>query len=342
MNIRTIYVSYIPASTKYREDSRLPSCHNRITMRLITRLFPLWAVFFALVSVYAPPLFKPILPHVTLLLGIVMFAMGITLTPADFRRVARRPAPVAAGIGLHYLIMPLAAWGLAKAFGMPPQLAVGMVLVGSVASGTASTVMVYLAGGDVALSVTISAVSTLVGVIATPLLVRLYVAAGISVPVLDMLASIAKIVLVPVALGVAVNRLAPHRIRRIEPALPLVSMAAIILIIAAVVSATAPSLATAGPLVLAAVILHNAIGLAGGYFGGKLLGFDESVCRTLALETGMQNSGLAAALAKLYFSPLAALPGAIFSIWHNISGSLLAGHWHGRPATVNVSRQPAE
>jgi BASS family bile acid:Na+ symporter len=311
-------------------------------MRLITRLFPLWAVLVALAGFLSPPLFKPVLPHVTLLLGIVMFAMGMTLTPADFRRVARQPAPVAAGIGLHYLIMPLAAWAIAKAFGMPPQLAMGMLLVGSVASGTSSTVMVYLAGGDVALSVTISAVSTIVGVVATPLLVKLYADAGISVPVLGMLESIARIVLVPVALGVLVNRLAQNQMHRIEPFLPLVSMAAIIVIIAAVVAASAGSIAAIGPLVLAAVILHNAIGLAGGYFGGKLLGFNESICRTLALETGMQNSGLAATLGKLYFSPLAALPGAIFSIWHNLSGSLLAGHWHGRHGSGSVSEQLAE
>jgi BASS family bile acid:Na+ symporter len=310
-------------------------------MRLVTRLFPLWALLFALAAFLAPPVFKPILPHVTLLLGIIMFAMGVTLTPADFRRVARQPAPVAAGIVLHYLIMPLAAWLIAKALNMPPQLAVGMVLVGSVASGTSSTVMVYLAGGDVALSVTISAVSTLVGVVATPLLVRLYVEAGITVHVLELLESIVRIVLVPVALGVAVNVLARRIVRRVEPVLPLISMVAILLIIAAVVAATAHSIAAVGPLVLVAVILHNAIGLAGGYFGGKLLGFDESTCRTLALETGMQNSGLAATLGKLYFSPMAALPGAIFSVWHNLSGSLLAGYWNGRQPRAESARGPS-
>ena len=268
--------------------------------------------------------------------------MGVTLTPADFRRVARKPAPVAAGIALHYLIMPLAAWLIARALQMPPQLAVGMVLVGSVASGTSSTVMVYLAGGDVALSVSISAISTLVGVVATPLLVRLYAEAGIAVHVLALLESIVRIVLVPVALGVAVNVVAHRAVRRVEPLLPLVSMAAILLIIAAVVAATAHSIAAVGPLVLLAVILHNATGLAGGYFGGKLLGFDESTCRTLALETGMQNSGLAATLGKLYFSPLAALPGAIFSVWHNLSGSLLAGYWNGRrPRADETTRSPA-
>jgi len=190
--------------------------------------------------------------------------------------------------------------------------------------------MVYLAGGDVALSVTISAVSTLVGVIATPLLVRLYVSHGIEVNTLGLLLSIVRIVLIPVALGVVVNVLVHGLVRRVEPILPLVSMVSILLIIAAVVSGTAGAIASVGPIVLLAVVLHNATGYLGGYWGGRLLGFDESVCRTLAFEVGMQNSGLAATLGKLYFTPLAALPGAIFSVWHNISGSLLAGYWNGR------------
>lgn len=306
-------------------------------MRFVTRLFPLWALLFAVAAFFAPADFKPILPHVTLLLGIIMFAMGVTLTPADFRRVARQPAPIMAGIVLHYLIMPLAAFLIAKILGLSPQLSVGMILVGSVASGTSSTVMVYLAGGDVALSVTISAVSTLVGVIATPLLVRLYVSHGIEVNTLGLLLSIVRIVLIPVALGVAVNVLAHRLVRRIEPVLPLISMAAIVLIIAAVVAATADSIASVGPIVLLAVILHNGIGLAGGYWGGRLLGFDESICRTLALEVGMQNSGLAATLGKLYFSPMAALPGAIFSVWHNLSGSIIAGYWNGRQPEARKS-----
>ncbi|WP_026440499.1 ketopantoate/pantoate/pantothenate transporter PanS [Acidocella facilis] len=301
-------------------------------MRAVTRLFPLWAILIAAAAFLAPSSFTPILPWVTLLLGLIMFAMGVTLTPADFRRVAQKPGPVLAGLGLHYLIMPLAAFIIAKLLGLPPQLAIGMILVGSVASGTSSTVMVYLAGGDVALSVTISAVSTLVGVVATPLLVQLYATHGIQVNVMGLLISIVKIVLVPVALGVAVNVLAHRLVRRVEPVLPLFSMVAILLIIAAVVAGTAHAIAAVGPIVLLAVVLHNGTGYLGGYWGGRLLGFDESVCRTLAFEVGMQNSGLAATLGKLYFTPLAALPGAIFSVWHNISGSLLAGYWSARRA----------
>ncbi len=298
----------------------------------MTRFFPLWTVLAAVAAYLAPALFKPLGPFVAGLLAAVMFAMGVSLSPADFARVAVRPGPVLAGLGLHYLIMPLAAFAIAHALGMPPDLATGMILVGSVASGTSSTVMVYLSGGDVALSVTISALSTVVGVVATPLLTRLYVSADVAVDTGGLLLGIVEIVALPVALGLAVNWLAGRAVRAAEPLLPVVSVAAVLLIIAAVVAGARASLAAVGPVVILGVVGHNGVGLLGGYWGGRLLGFEEGVCRTLALEVGMQNSGLAATLGRLYFSPLAALPGAIFSVWHNLSGSLLAGFWARRPA----------
>jgi len=264
----------------------------------ITRLFPLWALLLSVLAYYTPATFTGIGPWVTTLLMLIMFGMGVHLKIDDFKRVLSRPAPVAAGIFLHYLVMPLAAWLLAMAFKMPPDLSAGMVLVGSVASGTASNVMIYLAKGDVALSVTISSVSTLVGVIATPLLTRLYVDAHIQVDVMGMLLSILQIVVIPIALGLVIHHLFPRVVNAVEPYLPAFSMVCILAIISAVVAGSA---------------------------------FDESTCRTLAIEVGMQNSGLAAALGKIYFSPLAALPGALFSVWHNLSGSLLAGYWSGKP-----------
>jgi bile acid:Na+ symporter, BASS family len=220
---------------------------------------------------------------------------------------------------------------------MPPDLQVGMILVGSVASGTASTLMVYLARGDVALSVTIAVFSNLVGVLATPFLVRLYVSADIAVDTKGLLISIVQIVLVPIALGVLCNRLVPRLVRAAEPALPGVAVLSILAIIGAVVAGTQSTIATVAPVVILGVVLHNGMGLLGGYWGGRLLGFDESICRTLALEVGMQNSGLAATLGRLYFSPLAALPGALFSAWHNLSGSVLAGFWARRPLSEPVS-----
>jgi bile acid:Na+ symporter, BASS family len=315
-------------------------------MSSVTRLFPLWAVLISVAAYFAPGVFLPLGGWVTDLLALIMFAMGVTLRFADFRRVLTRPAPVIAGLGLHYLIMPLAAWLIAKLLHMPPELAAGMILVGSVASGTSSTVMVYLSGGDVALSVTISALSTVVGIVATPLLTRLYVSTDIAVNVGGLLWSIVQIVAIPVVLGLVLNHLLHRLVRVIEPALPLVSMLSILAIIAAVVAGTQGSIATVGPLVMVGVVLHNGLGLLGGYWGGRLLGFDETVCRTLALEVGMQNSGLAATLGKLYFSPLAALPGALFSVWHNLSGSLIAGFWANRPiapapVAAEEARSPA-
>ncbi|QHM72786.1 ketopantoate/pantoate/pantothenate transporter PanS [Mixta intestinalis] len=297
----------------------------------ITRLFPVWAVLLSAAACYSPGTFLGIGPWVSYLLMIIMFAMGVTLHINDFKRVLVRPAPVIAGTFLHYLVMPLAAWLLAKLFQMPPDLAAGMILVGSVASGTASNVMIYLAKGDVALSVTISSVSALVGVFATPLLTRLYVDTHIEVDVMGMLLSIIKIVVIPIGLGLIIHHSMNSLVKRIEPWLPAFSMIAILLIISAVVAGSQGFIGSVGLVTIVAVMLHNATGLLGGYWGGKLFGFDESTCRTLALEVGMQNSGLAATLGKLYFSPLAALPGALFSVWHNLSGSLLAGYWSGKP-----------
>ncbi|WP_194253757.1 ketopantoate/pantoate/pantothenate transporter PanS [Gluconobacter cerevisiae] len=298
---------------------------------VVMRLFPLWAIVVSGLALLLPQAFLTLVPVITPLLAFVMFTMGVSLTPADFGRILRRPAPVLAGVGLHYLVMPLAAWGIAHLLGLSPALMTGMVLVGCVSSGTASNVMIYLSRGDVALSVSISAFSTLVGIVATPLLVRFYVSAGVAVDSWALFRSIVTMVALPVLAGVVINTFWHRAVRRVEPALPLVAMVSILLIIGAIVAGVGPSLREAGPIMLLAVILHNGIGLLGGYWGGRLLGFDESVCRTLALEVGMQNSGLAATLGRLYFSPLAALPGAVFSVWHNVSGSILASLWASRP-----------
>lgn len=299
---------------------------------MITRLFPVWAVLFSGAALVWPTVFTSYGWAVTSLLAFIMVTMGVTLTPGDFLRIARKPKAVIAGIGLHYLVMPLAAWLIATMLSMPEDLKTGMVLVGCVASGTASNVIIYLAGGDVALSVSISMVSTLVGIVATPLLTRLYLSADVAVDSWGLFRSLLMIVALPLVGGLAINTCFHKTVRWIEPVLPVVAMLSILLIIASIVASVKPSLAAVGPLVLVGVILHNATGLLGGYWGGRLLGFDEVVCQTLAIEVGMQNSGLAATLGRLYFAPLAALPGVIFSIWHNISGSILAGYWNAHPA----------
>ena len=297
----------------------------------LTRLFPLWAILCAIVAYFSPNVFLPVSPYTSQLLMFVMFTMGVTLSIDDFKRVVTKPKAVIICTLLHYIVMPVTALILSKLFTMRPELLVGMVLVGSVASGTASNVMIYLAKGDVALSVTISSVSTLVGVVVTPILTLLLVGTTVEVPVWKMLVHIIQIVLIPIVLGLMVHHFLYSVVKKCERFLPLLSMLCILLIICIVVAGSHDRIAQVGITVIFAVIIHNGIGLLGGYWGGRLFGFDESTCRTMSLEVGMQNSALAATLGNTYFSALSALPAAVFSVWHNISGSLLAGYWQGKP-----------
>jgi len=317
-------------------------------LQRINVLFPLWAILLAVAAFLVPEFFTASmvfgkapdawvigLPQMILpLLAIIMFCMGLTLTPADFARVLREPHKILFGIFLQFLMMPFTAWAIAQAMGLPPDLAVGVVVVGSVAGGTASNVITYLAGGRVALSITMTLVSTLLSVVMTPLLTEFYAGRTLDVPVRAMMLSIAQIVVMPVISGVVCNRLLRDKLHGKERWLALLSMLCIVLVIATIVAQNSAYLLTSGALVTLAVVIHNLTGLAVGYFGARLLGFDERDARTVAIEVGMQNSGLAAVLAAKYFGASAALPGAIFSIWHNISGSLLAGYWARRDAAV--------
>lgn len=304
-------------------------------LKQFNQMFPIWALLLATLAYFQPQLFIGLgdLPFITLgelifyLLALIMFFMGLTLKPTDFIRVFTQPHKVLIGTGIQFIVMPLAAFIISKALLLSPELTAGMVLVGATAGGTSSNVITYLAGGKVALSITMTLVSTLVAIVATPLLVELYVGQTLDVPVANMMQDIAKIVVIPVVLGVAVNLLLGRRLGKAGNALATGSMLCILLVIAIVVSLNAGRIATLGPLLALAVMLHNLVGFAAGYFGAKLLKCDERECRTIAIEVGMQNSGLAAGLAAKYFGAASALPGAIFSVWHNISGALLAGHW---------------
>jgi BASS family bile acid:Na+ symporter len=292
-----------------------------------TALFPLWAVLASAVALVAPAPLAALKPTIVPLLGLVMFGMGMTLNWNSFAEALRRPGTLVLGAALQFLVMPLAAYAVAALLGLPAMLATGLILVGSCPGGTASNVVCYLARGDVALSITLTTVSTLLAIAATPALTLIYAGARVPVPALDMVEAIARIVLLPVIAGVVVNQFADKRLASVQHVFPLLSVAAIVLIIAIIVALNRDNLAVVGPSVAAAVVLHNAIGLAAGYWVPRLLGRDARTCRTLAIEVGMQNSGLGVALSVKYFSAAAALPGALFSIWHNLSGSLLAGWW---------------
>lgn len=295
------------------------------------RLFPVWAVLLAVVAAVVPDWFTGLAGQIKLLLMVIMFAMGLTLSGSDFARVVKSPAPIAVGVVLQFLIMPLAALAISRVLSLSPELTVGMVLVGATAGGTSSNVMTWLAGGRVALSVSMTMVSTLISVVATPLLTLLLVGKSVDVPAAGMLLSIAQLVVGPIVMGVVVHHLLGKRIKAVEPALASLAMLSIVLIIAIVVALNAGRLATLGPIVALAVIAHNGVGLAGGYALAKAMRFDERTARTIAFEVGLQNSGLAVALANQFFTASAALPGALFSVWHNVSGSLLAGWWKRRP-----------
>ena len=260
------------------------------------------------------------------LLGVVMFGMGLSLRGRDFALVLRRPRDVAIGVAAQFLCMPLAAWAIARALGLPDEIALGVVLVGACPGGTASNVIAYLAKGDVALSVTMTACSTLLAPLATPAIVLALAGATIEVDAVAMFLSIVKIVIAPVVVGVAINELLPRFAARIRGAMPAFSSVVVAVIVAAVVAASAARIRDSAALVALAVVLHNALGMGLGWCAGRLFRMDGARRRTLAIEVGMQNSGLAVSLATVHFAsmPLAAVPGALFSVWHNLSGAVYA------------------
>lgn len=290
-------------------------------------LFPLWAIIFSLIAFAYPSIFTPYKEAITPLLGIVMFGMGITLSINDFLLVLKRPAVIALGTAMQYILMPLIAFIISYLLNLPLEIMAGMILLGSCPGGTASNVICYLAKGDVALSITLTSVSTLLAFFLTPALTWLYIGQAVPVEVGNMMLSIVKIVLVPVVLGLIINTLFDKHIERFRHAFPALSVATIVFIIAIIIALNKDNILIAGKIVIIAVILHNGFGFASAYFFSNALGLDEKDARTLAIEVGMQNSGLSVALAAKYFTPLAALPGALFSIWHNIMGSALAAYW---------------
>ncbi|KJZ10329.1 bile acid:sodium symporter [Marinomonas sp. S3726] len=294
---------------------------------MLILLFPVWALLLSAYAYFQPNFFVDFKSYIIPLLIIIMLSMGLTLTAKDFKQVLASKRAVIVGVLLQFMVMPIAALLVSKIFGFDDELTIGMLLVGSVAGGTASNVMCYLAKGDTALSISMTSISTLIGVVLTPLLVALMVGKGVDIPVQAMLESLVKIVLLPVTVGVLLNTFFAKKVEKIQFLLPYISMFTIVFIIAIVVALSAGKLAEIGYLIVFAVMIHNSIGLILGYSVTRLLGFDERICRTIAFEVGLQNSGLAAALAIKFFTPVAALPGSIFSIWHNVSGSLLASYW---------------
>ena len=293
--------------------------------------FAILVILAAVIAFIFPSTFVVFGSYITILLGIVMFGMGLTLKPVDFKLVVTKPLPVIVGIIAQYTIMPLVAFSLAYLLKLPPELAAGLVLLGSVPGGTASNVMVYLAKGNVALSVAMTSLSTMLAPIMTPLLLLLLAGQWLPVDPLAMFMSILQVIIIPIILGFLIQKFFPVAVEKGVSVVPLISVAAILIIVSAVTAANASNVVTAGVLVFIAVFLHNGFGLLLGYFVARLMGLNENDRRAISIEIGMQNSGLGVALATAHFSPLAALPSVWGAIWHNISGPILATFWANKP-----------
>ncbi len=320
------YRELLAASTKTTQNLNTMNFLRRLS-RIFSKYMALIVIAMALTALFCPNAVSFIkTSYINTLLGIVMFGMGLTLKPNDFRILFSHPKDVLIGTVAQFLIMPLLAFLLVKAFSLTPELAVGVILVGTCPGGTSSNVMTYLAKGDVALSVGITSASTILAPVMTPLLTYVYAGKTVDVNMLSMFLSIIQVVLLPIAIGFAVNRFFSRFAEKAIDVLPLVSTLAIVAIVGAVVSANAARLMGCGLLILIIVVLHNLLGYALGYAAAKLLKMDTTKRRAVAIEVGMQNSGLATSLATVHFAqyPLATIPGAVFSVWHNVSGAILA------------------
>lgn len=292
--------------------------------QFVSRTFALWAIVFAILAFLFPAEFKIFAPYIPYLLGLVMFGMGITLTFKDFSEVAKHPKAVFIGVAGQFIIMPAIAFLLAKAFNLSPDLAVGVILVGSCPGGTSSNVMTYLAKGNTALSVACTTISTLLSPLLTPAIFYLLANQWLEIDASAMFMSVLKMVLFPIFLGLVVRALFKNMIVQASKITPLISVVSIVLILAAVVAVSKDKIVESGLLIFSVVVLHNCLGYLIGFLAARLFKLNTADSKAIAIEVGMQNSGLGAALAALHFNPIAAVPSALFSFWHNVSGPILA------------------
>ena len=296
-------------------------------MSPLQKYFPLLAIAGSILAFLWPQWLAEQKVWIVYLLGAVMFCMGVSLTLNDFKRALSNYWVLLLGLTLQFGLMPLIAWQLCNFVGLSIALTTGMLLVGSVSGGTASNVICYLSKGDVALSITLTAISTCLAIVATPLLIYLYLHKTIEIPVQQMMLSIFYIVLLPVGIGVFLNRFLPTLIKPVQYFGADISILVICFIIAIIVALNHDNLLTVSPLLIGLVLAHNLLGLLAGYLATLLFTRDKTISKTIAIEVGMQNSGLAVALAVKFFGSAAALPGALFSVLHNVTGSILASYW---------------
>lgn len=298
---------------------------------LIVVAFPAFILIGAIAAFLFPATFAPLTNYINLFLTIIMFTMGLTLTVPDFQMVLKRPLPVFIGVVAQFVIMPVLAVLVAKMMGLNPALAVGLLMLGSVPGGTSSNVIAFLCRGDVALSVTMTSVSTMVSPIMTPILMLLLSGTATEVDGAGMAWSLVQTVLLPVIIGLTLRVFLNRWINRIMPVLPWLSILGIGGVVFGAVANNAERLLSVGLIVFVAVIVHNVLGYMLGYYTGRLFRFSEPANRTMAIEIGTQSAGLASGMAGRFFSPEAALPGAVAAVVHNITGAVYTAIVRNRP-----------
>ena len=306
--------------------------------QFIQKTFALWVVLFAGIALIVPEAFVWLKAYIIWMLGIIMFGMGMTMTVDDFKGVLHSPKAVVIGVVAQFMLMPGLAYLLCQLFQLPPEIAIGVILVGCCPGGTASNVITYMAKGNTALSVACTSVSTILAPILTPAVFYLLASQWIEINALSMLGSILQVVLFPIILGLIVRSVLKQKVETYIQVMPLISVLAIVAIVAAIIAGSKTQILESGLLILAVVALHNGLGYLLGFGASWLFKLPYADSKAIAIEVGMQNSGLGVALAAVHFaaSPITAVPSAIFSLWHNISGPALATYWASKANQIKT------
>lgn len=300
--------------------------------QFVQKTFALWVIVFAALALWQPEFFVWLKAYIPWILGIIMLGMGMTMTVDDFKGVLQSPKAVLIGVVAQFVVMPGLAYVLCKLFNLPPEIAVGVILVGCCPGGTASNVITYMAKGNVALSVACTSVSTLLAPVLTPAIFYLLASQWLKIDAASMFISILQVVLLPIVIGLILRTWLKRQVESYIQVMPLVSVIAIVAIVAAIIGGSKAAIFQSGLLILAVVILHNGFGYLLGFTAARFFKLPYADSKAIAVEVGMQNSGLGVALAAVHFaaSPITAVPSAIFSLWHNISGPALATYWASR------------
>ncbi len=312
--------------------------------QFIQKTFALWVIVFAALALWQPEIFVWLKAYIPWILGIIMLGMGMTMTVDDFKGVLQSPKAVLIGVVAQFVVMPGLAYVLCKLFNLPPEIAVGVILVGCCPGGTASNVITYMAKGNVALSVACTSVSTLLAPILTPAIFYLLASQWLKIDAASMFISILQVVLLPIVVGLILRTWLKRQVESYIQVMPLVSVIAIVAIVAAIIGGSKAAILQSGLLILAVVILHNGLGYLLGFTAARFFKLPYADSKAIAVEVGMQNSGLGVALAAVHFaaSPITAVPSAIFSLWHNISGPALATYWASRKDGNETTKSKVE